>query len=190
MNKNELRKNTINLLTEITDEKRIEIERKIEANLLEQKYWQESSIIGMTISQDLEWDTRGIIEAAWRQGKKVAVPKCLPETKQMNFYIIDSFNDLELAHFNLMEPIPSKTKIIDKNQIDLLVVPGLLFDKKGYRIGFGGGYYDRFLMDFSNKTVSIGSTYQLKDKVPVEEYDLPVQHIITELGEITVSGGE
>lgn len=190
MNKKVLREETIKLLKDISVEKRQEIERNLESILIRQSYWKEAKTIGITLSQSLEWNTRSIIKRAWDEGKQVAVPKCLPKTKEMEFYLINSFDQLELAYFNIMEPLPNKAKKVNNNEIDLLVVPGLIFDKKGYRIGFGGGYYDRFLTSFKNKTVSLLSSYQLKDEIPRMEHDLPVQHLITEMGARKVFGGE
>lgn len=190
MKKKYLREETIKLLKDLSAKKRQEIERKLEAILIRQSYWMEAKTIGITLSQSIEWDTRPIIKRAWDEGKQVAVPKCLPKTKEMEFYLIKSFDQLELAYFNIMEPLPDKTKKVQSNKIDLLVVPGLVFDQKGYRIGFGGGYYDRYLTRFKNNTVSLLSSYQLKDEIPRMEHDLPVQYLITEMGASKVFGGE
>lgn len=190
MKKKKLRENMLRFLKKIPPNERKDIEDQHRLLLTQQSYWQTAKTIGLTISQDIEWDTRAIIEKAWEEGKDIAVPKCIPKTKEMEFYLIHSFEQLEKAHFDIMEPIPKQTKKINKNSINLLVVPGLVFDRKGYRIGFGGGYYDRFLSDFNNQTVSLLSSYQLKDRVPTEKYDLPVQNLITEKGAIKVFGGE
>jgi len=60
-----------------------------------------------------------------------------------------------------------------------LIVPGLVFNEKGYRIGFGGGFYDRFLADYHGKTVSLAFDFQVMKEIPTESFDLPVQIIIT-----------
>ena len=87
-----------------------------------------------------------------------------------------------IGNFGISEPDTQKAKEIDKNQIDLLLVPGLIFTRDGYRIGFGGGYYDRFLTDFVQPTVSLASTKQLVDDFPVEPFDIPVNYLLTEEG--------
>lgn len=182
MNKDQLRKSTIGKLKKMSIDNRKVITRQLIEHLLGSKLWKEAKVIGLTVSQHLEWDTKPIIKAAWEQQKKVCVPKCTPQEKKLHFYEITSYDQLETVYYNLLEPDPDQTTFINKNSINLLIVPGLIFDKKGYRIGFGGGYYDRFLTDFSNKTVSLSSETQLVETIPAEHYDIPVQHIITEHG--------
>lgn len=185
-----LREKTITYLRELSQEQRENIEEEILENLTRQTYWKQANIIGITISQDIEWNTYPIIENAWKKGKRVAVPKCIPQTKELHFYEITSFDQLETAHFSLKEPIIEQTEKVHLEKIDLLVVPGLLFDKKGYRIGFGGGYYDRLLTKYNNNTVSLLSSKQLISRVPRESFDLPVNHLITEREAIQVFGGD
>lgn len=170
------------LLKNISERERKVIEKKLAKHLIKSNIWKRASIIGTTIAQGVEWDTKPIIEEAWRQGKRVCVPKCDPQKKQLNFYQLQDYDQLEVVYYKLLEPKPDKTKQVKKSQIDLLIVPGIVFDKQGFRIGFGGGYYDRFLSDFSNENVSLVSRLQLKDHVPSETYDIPVKHIITENG--------
>lgn len=184
MEKSQLRKQMAHTLQLIPLFKRKNIEDQLLNHLCAQNFWKNATIIGITISQDSEWNTRPIIEAAWQQGKKVCVPKCYPDKKKLSFYQIESYEQLEVVFYNLQEPIPNETTYIDKKHIELLIVPGLVFDQNGFRIGFGGGYYDRFLKDFTNPTVSLISKRQLVDRVPREHFDIPVQHIITEDGKL------
>nr|WP_164670338.1 5-formyltetrahydrofolate cyclo-ligase [Virgibacillus doumboii] len=182
MEKTELRKDTIKKLKNIPDAERKQIEDGLKYHLVESDLWKQSDIIGITISNGFEWNTKPIIETAWQEGKTVCVPKCLPKQRKMEFYQINTYDQLEVVYYQLLEPIPEETVKMEKNMIDLLVVPGLLFDKNGYRIGFGGGYYDRFLEDYRNKTVSIASASQIVEELPAESYDLPIERIITENG--------
>jgi len=142
--------------------------------------FQNAQTIGMTISRFPEVNTRFIIEAAWSMGKQVAAPKCIKQTREMDFRLITSYSDLETIYMDLLEPIVEKTQSIKKEDIDLLVVPGVLYSNEGYRIGFGGGYYDRYLMDFGGHTMSLAFNSQTNRKIPVEEHDIPVELIITE----------
>src|SRR5699024_5815524 len=109
-------------------------------------------------------------------------PKCYPNDKALKFYKLTSYNELEVVYYRLQEPDPERTTYIHKNDIDLLIVPGLLYNKEGYRIGFGGGYYDRFLVDFPHMTVSLASQYHVMEKMPVEMHDISVDYVITEKG--------
>ncbi|WP_368652084.1 5-formyltetrahydrofolate cyclo-ligase [Ornithinibacillus sp. 4-3] len=182
MDKKQLRKQMISTLLEQAQDEKLLIEQTLQNTLFNSLLWENAKSIGITISQGMEWDTRPIIEAAWRAGKSVCVPKCDPKSKELTFYTFESYDQLESVYFNLLEPKPVKENRLAKDQIDLLFVPGLIFDEDGYRIGFGGGFYDRFLVDFPNKTISLISHKQLIDAVPKEKYDISVQHIITERG--------
>jgi 5-formyltetrahydrofolate cyclo-ligase len=151
----------------------------IAQNVRKLKEWEEAKLIAITISNFPEVDTRRIIENAWMDGKKVAVPKCEPKSKTMHFRKLESFEQLERVFFGLWEPILDKTELVEDTDIDLMFVPGLAFNRKGYRLGFGGGYYDRYLSKYSGITVSLAFSDQLLDNIPVESHDLPVDKIIT-----------
>lgn len=180
-----LRKSMQEKLSLLAEVEREQISKQLQNQLFESKLWQEAEIIGIYLSFGDEWDTRAIVKKAWQLGKKVAIPKTIPERKEMNFYQINNFSEVQEGHFNIEEPVIEKTTLVDKNMIDLLVVPGLIFSKEGYRIGFGGGYYDRFLTDFLHTTVSLVWSGQLIDKLPIQWYDIPVQYIFTEYETIT-----
>ncbi|WP_430785260.1 5-formyltetrahydrofolate cyclo-ligase [Virgibacillus flavescens] len=180
LDKSQLRNKTILYLKSLSNEEKKSTESKLTDQLIHSNIWKNATSIGITISQGFEWDTREIIESAWRQGKQVSVPKCEPVTKALRFYEFKTYDQLEVVYYNLKEPNPIKSKLMDKNQMDLLVVPGLIFDKNKFRIGFGGGYYDRFLTDFSHTTVSLLSREQLVDKIPKETFDLPIDYLISE----------
>ncbi len=182
MDKQSLRKQAIVLQKSLDKSEKQQIEKKLTFHLLQSSLWKTADTIGITIAQSNEWDTKPIIEAAWKEGKIVAVPKCHPSTKMMTFYSLTSFAQLEQVYFGLLEPIPEETEPVAKKEMDLIIVPGLLFDRRGYRIGFGGGYYDRFLADFTNETVALASSSQVKTEIPNDPYDIPVNHIITENG--------
>jgi 5-formyltetrahydrofolate cyclo-ligase len=182
MDKAKLRNAMIASLNKLSQQEKSEIEQQLIEHLLKSKLWKEADTIGITVSQGFEWNTSPIIEAGWQQGKTIAVPKCIHSDKRMIFYKLDHYDQLEKVYYDLLEPKPEETVEIPKSQLELLIVPGLLYDKKGYRIGFGGGYYDRFLADFPNKTVSLVYSRQLEESLPTDSFDIPVQHIITENG--------
>lgn len=153
---------------------------KIKDTLLQQPSIQKATTIGLTYSRQREVNTKHIIEALWALGKKVALPKCNPKSHEMDFYIVTDLKQLEIVYLDLLEPIPEKSVYISKKEIDVLIVPGVVFDRKGYRIGYGGGYYDRYLTDFQGETISLAFQLQIVNSVPHEEHDLPVSFIITE----------
>ncbi|WP_099158509.1 5-formyltetrahydrofolate cyclo-ligase [Virgibacillus ndiopensis] len=182
LDKLQLRKSAIAKLKKIKENEKRAIEQKLKHYLTTSAAWENATTIGITVSQGFEWNTKPLIEEAWEQGKIVCVPKCEPKEKLLTFYQLKSYDQLEIVYYNLLEPKPKETKKVDKNDIDLLVVPGLVFAKNGIRIGFGGGYYDRYLTNFLNQTISLASIHQLVDSLPFESFDIPVNQLVTENG--------
>ncbi|TFJ94115.1 5-formyltetrahydrofolate cyclo-ligase [Lentibacillus salicampi] len=182
LDKTELRRQMIQQLQTLSAVERKNIEEAMADNLMTSDVWKQSSVIGITISHGFEWNTKPLIETAWQNGKIVCVPKCLPEERKLDFYRINHYDQLEVVYYRLQEPKPRETEQVIKNKIDLLIVPGLLFDRKGYRIGFGGGYYDRFLTDYPNEKLSLAANMQIVDELPAESFDIPVDDIISETG--------
>lgn len=146
--------------------------------LFQDTIWKEATTVGITISKSPEVDTYQIIRKAWEEGKQVVIPKCLPKKKEMVFRTLTKFNQLESVYYGLLEPIEAMTKEVSANEIDLIIVPGLAFTENGYRIGFGGGYYDRYLANYLGQTISLVFTPQLVAELPIEEHDIPVNKII------------
>lgn len=156
--------------------------------LYETTWWRKAKVIAITVSQDREVSTVPIIEKAWSSGKAVVVPKCNPNDHTMKFYRITSFSQLETVYFGLKEPIVEQTIHYKPEEIDLMIVPGVVFSRSGYRIGYGGGYYDRYLARFGGMKISLAFTVQLQKEVPFESHDVAVEAIITNEG-ITVCHG-
>lgn len=140
----------------------------------------DAKTVAITISKFPEVNTKDLIEVLWKMGKQVAIPKCTPRTREMKFYVFTDYEQLEQVYMDLYEPIEGKTTFINKKEIDVLISPGIVFDKLGYRVGYGGGYYDRYLIDYENFTVSMGFEVQIVEKIDANEYDLPICTIITE----------
>ncbi|WP_037593142.1 5-formyltetrahydrofolate cyclo-ligase [Sporosarcina sp. D27] len=156
----------------------------IRLRFLETAEFIKAETVAITMSRSTEVQTRTIIEACWKLGKNVVVPKCNPEQKTMDFKKITSFQQLETVYLDLQEPNPFITESVNKFEIDLLIVPGVVFTKEGYRIGYGGGYYDRYLSTYTGETVALAFELQLVDQLPIESHDIPVKKIITEEREI------
>jgi 5-formyltetrahydrofolate cyclo-ligase len=141
--------------------------------------WKRAKVIGITISRHPEVDTYQIIRKAWEMGKQVVAAKCKPQEKQLTFRTLSEFSQLESVFYGLYEPIEELTREMQPELIDLLIVPGLGFTKEGYRLGFGGGYYDRFLTNYKGKTISLAFDTQIVAKLPIEKHDQSVSKIIT-----------
>ncbi|MGE7879582.1 5-formyltetrahydrofolate cyclo-ligase [Peribacillus muralis] len=177
-NKKKLRQEVKSRLMKLTKQEHEERSNGIADNLFSLEEWKKAKTIGITISIHPEVPTVRIIEQAWREGKGVAVPKCDPDKKTMEFRKISSFNQLETVYHGLLEPVAETAKVT-KDELDALIVPGLAFTKEGFRLGFGGGYYDRFLPGYKGATLALAYEIQLVDELPVEVHDIAVGKLIT-----------
>jgi len=166
-------------LTSLDEVTYINNSKQIEVKFMQQLVASKASTIGLTISSFPEVDTWSIIKELWSKGKKVVVPKCSPLDRSMIFYQIQSFDQLERVYMHLLEPNPLVSKAVASDNIDLLVVPGIVYSQEGYRIGYGGGYYDRFLTNFKGDTLSLAFNMQVVKDVEYDVFDLPVDKIIT-----------
>lgn len=182
--KKQLRMFMKNELTKLTFPLYEDLSYQIAGHLYNDQSWQEARAIGITISRQPEVDTLQIIRKAWELGKEVVIPKCIPKTRELIFRSFTRFSELEMVYSGLYEPIVEKTEAIPSDSIDLLIVPGLAFSKSGYRLGFGGGYYDRYLGENKSKTVSLAFSQQMVTQIPIEPHDYPVSKIITNEGVI------
>ena len=178
MDKDQIRQEVTEKIKNLSQEDHKAISQDLFNQLVQTEKWQQASVIGLTMSDGLEWETRPIIEQAWKEGKKVAVPKAIKKGSQMDFRQIDSFDQVEAGFAGISEPDPDQTQSLAPEEIDLLVVPGRVFTPEGYRIGFGGGFYDRYLAKFDNPTISLVWQGQLTDNLPTDQYDLPVQKLL------------
>lgn len=129
------------------------------------------------ISVNDETDTSKIIEWLFEKGKTVTVPLCLEKGKMIAVKI-NSFEDLKEGMYGIPEPVSHLE--YDKNKLDLIIVPGLAFDKSGYRLGYGGGYYDRFMAEAKAFKLGICRSCQLTDSLPFDEFDIKADMVITE----------
>lgn len=129
---------------------------------------------------DGEIDIDECIADALMLGKKAALPVCINDRGDMKFYYINSFDDLKTGFFGVREPDVSKCREVTDYSNSVCIVPAISYDKKGYRLGYGKGYYDRFLK--SNVLISVGLCYNelIEDELPIEQYDIPVNYIITQ----------
>lgn len=171
MNKNDLRKIYKDIRKKIKDKNNQN--EYIFNKLINLKEVQESNTILIYVSFRDEVDTFNIIKY-FIDKKLVAVPKVNKDT--MDFYYINSLNDLSPGNYNILEPTTS-TKVTNFNN-SICIVPGLCFDKNNYRLGYGKGYYDKFL---SNKNIyTIGLSYKetIIEKLPIDKYDIKLNKVI------------
>ena len=137
--------------------------------------YQEASVIATYLSFPHEVDTSFLIDAAQADGKQV-IPKTYSKGR-MEFAVYDP-QKLKPTAFGLLEP-EDGSQAIDQSEIDLIHVPGVAFQKDGYRLGYGGGYYDRYLADFDGATVSTIYACQEVNFLPAS-HDIPVQEVLVD----------
>lgn len=128
-----------------------------------------------------EVPTRPISKDAWTRGVVVTYPRCLPETREMMIHRVEALSDLQIGAYGIAEPSAAcpLTRLAD---IDVALVPGLGWDRKGGRLGRGGGYYDRLLAhpEFRGVRCGIFFSVQEMDELPMEQWDVRLDLIVTE----------
>jgi 5-formyltetrahydrofolate cyclo-ligase len=144
--------------------------------------WQKSQMIGITLSQSFEINTSPIIRLALQQNKRVCVPRTLPH-RQMQFFEFNQQLHFKKSKFGVNEPIDGVA--VNKSDIDLMLVPGVCFTSQKQRLGFGGGYYDRYLVDFKGikLTLALDEMFQSNATWPVEPHDILLDIVVTQ-GEV------
>ena len=143
----------------------------------------ESKIALLYISENLEVGTDSIIQKAYSYNKIVVLPAFDPENYQMTLMKVDAFGqELIPGPRGVLEPDPSKCKVVPMDRIDIAILPGLAFDEKGGRIGLGTGYYDRLIprLDITTRKVALTFEEQIIPQVPMESHDKHVDIIITD----------
>lgn len=146
------------------------------------RLWQyeNNDVLLIYVSTDIEVDTFRIIRRALADGKRVAVPRCVPDTRNMEFYYIQSTDELEPGMFGVLEPAACPEKMYHPNDRGLCIVPAFSYDWNGYRLGYGKGYYDRFLSRFEGNIVGICYSDCVQRTLPHGRYDRPVELLVTE----------
>lgn len=181
LDKKTLRKEMLRKRSQIPKETREEYSKEIAESLYKTDYYKNAETIMAFISFGSEINTRYIIEQAIKEGKIVVIPVMVPETRELKVSRILDFSELEIGHYNILTPKEEYLRFLDPSTIDIILTPGLIFAKDGYRIGYGGGYYDRFLADKDHvPKIAIGFDMQVTDEIPTDEYDIPVDYILTE----------
>ncbi len=141
--------------------------------------YRSAEVIMVYVSTAIEVDTFKIIENAFKDGKKVAVPRCIPMTRQMEFHFINSVEDLSPGSFGVLEPPEDFPKVTDFSAA-LMLVPGFMFDYFGYRLGYGKGYYDRYMSRFTGAAVGLCYSDELKRHMNHGRYDRAVDIVVSE----------
>lgn len=174
--------------------KRREIENKIQRdnlifeNLLKVKEFVNAKAVLCYASLEDEINTDSIINFALSYGKITALPKCLNNNGMMSFHSITSLNELKIGSFGIREPVNSKTDFTDFGN-SVVIVPALCCRPDGYRLGYGGGYYDRFLADYTGTSICLCYDSLITDEVIRGKFDIAVDIIVTDSRVIHIQNG-
>ncbi len=178
--KNRLREKSKSYRESLNPTEKEKLDRKITNRFLNLWQYRDAQLILIYVSTEIEVDTHAIILNALSKGKKVAVPRCVEGTRNIEFYLINSLDELHPGTFDVPEPDPESSEKLTDFEGALCVVPALVYDTAGYRIGFGKGYFDRFLTATDVNTIGITYDACLFDIIPRGKYDRNVNMIITE----------
>lgn len=186
--KKRIRRDVLKRRLELSDEERLEASLLITEKIIAHRLFIDSDIVLAFVGYGTEIDTAGIIEEALKRGKRVYVPKVVGQ--DMLFYRIESMDDLEEGYKGIFEPSGESEMydyfLFDKaykgeNNKTFMLMPGVAFDRENNRIGYGKGFYDRFLQDkeaLKPRTVAIGYKCQMLERIPCEVHDFKPGEII------------
>ncbi|MBP2025968.1 5-formyltetrahydrofolate cyclo-ligase [Peptoniphilus stercorisuis] len=155
----------------------------IEENLYSLELFKNANNIFIFVSYNKEVNTHNIIKNSLKLNKEVYVPVVDPKTKTMKASRLRDFSNLKENYMKILEPSSEYLDFIDPDIIDLAIVPGLLFNKEGYRIGYGGGFYDKFFKSLKRdiKKLGIGYDFQFTTgNTWQENFDIPVNYFLSE----------
>jgi 5-formyltetrahydrofolate cyclo-ligase len=141
--------------------------------------FQRAQVIQTYVALRHEVNTHDLIQSLLRNGKSVALPK-VARGNDLDQYFIKDFSELQAGAFGIFEPRADSRRLATAAQFDLVIVPGLAFDRSGQRLGAGKGYYDRFLAQVKAPKIALAFSFQVVEKIPVAAHDQPVDMIVTE----------
>ena len=166
---------------------REEKSRAIRRAVLALEAWAAAGTILLYLSAGSEPDTWDLLDQAWKQGKAVCAPRCLDGQGRMAFYRMPSPEALVPGRFGLWEPLQERCPLLTEWEGALCLVPGIAFDREGFRLGYGKGYYDRFLGSRPVEAVGVCFEGLLLPRLPRGPFDRQVARLVTEAGEQAAS---
>jgi len=186
--KDQIRTRVLKLRNSIPQQERKTREKIIMERIQGLPFFQKASVIFFYASFRTEVGTILFIEQTLKMGKRVVLPVVMKEKSQLALYEITSIKELFPGYMKIPEPVRDGKAEFKLDQVELIIIPGVAYDKNGNRIGYGGGYYDRLLSDYKSAGIPVVApafTEQLVHKdIPAEAHDRKVDIIVTEKGVI------
>lgn len=175
-----IRKEILKKRSSMEKEEVINLSKNIYENILKWDKYINADTIMLYCDFRNEVETKDITEASIKMGKRVVFPKSIKQTHTIIPYYANSIEDLKLGVYGILEPDCGIAA--DKKDIDIVFVPGAVFDRRGNRYGYGAGYYDRFLMEYSGIKAGVCYEFQLLESIEAGKFDISMDYIITENG--------
>ncbi len=166
--------------TAMSPEQREQCDERIAQRVFRLWQYRRARQVLVYVSTPIEVDTRRIIRRALGDGKRVAVPRCVPNTREMEFYYIQSLDELSPGSFGVDEPQPQPERLVTDFSEGLCLIPAFCYDFCGYRLGYGKGYYDRFLPRFGGSLIGICYSSCVRRYLPHGRFDRQAELLVTE----------
>lgn len=185
MLKNQLRKQYKQIRAQLSQKEVLEHSAKIAEQLFQTAFWQNSHTVMLYLSFQNEVHTDAIYQRGWEEGKTMLLPICAPENGIMTMSVLSTLDQLVCNRYGIRELPDNLQTIVAPEQIDLCLIPGIAFDHHGNRLGFGSGYYDRYLAKVNPDVPRIALAHACQiysGQLPTDAYDLPIQYMLTECG--------
>lgn len=187
MPKRRIRRSQIMLREQLTAQQAADLAGRAQVRLIQQAWFAEAKVIALYSSIRNEVDTQQLFDAAVFLGKRIVFPRI--DDGRMVFVEVKSRGDFCLGKFGVLEPVGMK--VVPIGCIDLMIVPGVAFDRDGFRIGFGKGYYDQALENrpLSCRLAGLGYAFQLEESVPREAHDVGLDWLVTDQEVLSFDSG-
>ncbi|MBC8257619.1 MAG: 5-formyltetrahydrofolate cyclo-ligase [SAR324 cluster bacterium] len=182
LSKIEIRQSVIRQRKLLSAEKKRLAEIEMLKSLSKWDLFKNAAIVHIFLAKTAEPETRQIIELGWKYGKQIGVPCILPDKLELFHSQLNSFDNLSAGSLGVLEPSAETRIELSPKIFELIIVPGLAFDRNGGRIGYGKGYYDKFLANSSAFLLALAFDFQVLDRVPAEPHDISMNGILTETG--------
>lgn len=179
MTKAALRQKLLAARRELTPEDRNRFGQEIQKSVFASKAWATARCIGCYVSLADEAPTQLLLTQALAEKKIVTAPVVLSAGDNLVFRRFAHPSELTLGPMKIFQPL--RGEAVSPEKIDLLIVPGVAFDLRGYRLGYGRGYYDRFLSIYSGWSLGLAFEIQMVNRLPFSAHDQPVRQVLTEL---------
>ncbi len=179
--KNKIRAQILRKLRDLSSREKSRRDSVLKKKLFRLEIFRKARYLCLYVSLLREVDTTRIIDRVLKDHKKVFIPLTNLKENRIEFYAIKSRKELTPGVLGILEPAARKSRRLDLRKLDLVIAPGVAFDKEGYRLGRGGGFYDRFLEKLKGRVpvVALAYDFQVLEKIPHEKHDQKVNIVIT-----------